>query len=376
MKVNEYIKYFDNHEDYLEYKFSSDFVEPNVSHCVAENDVHYNKLIDHSNEYFTFIAIEDGTFKISSNDESSTNYSLDNGETWVELANYTDTPTVSAGQKIMWKAELTTSEGLGGIGYIFATGRFAIEGNIMSLLYGDEFQDKTDLSNYRMPFYGLFGECRDKIISAKNLILPATTLSSSCYFLMFDRCTNLVEAPSILPATTLTRNCYQGMFEGCTSLTNAPELPATTLEDWCYRYMFEGCTSLTTAPELPATNVRQECYQGMFAGCTSLTTAPELPATTFGIACYQGMFQGCTSLTTAPELPATTLSNGCYMNMFQGCSSLNYIKCLATELGDARNTENWVNGVAPSGTFVKAEGMSDWTSGNSGIPVGWTVENA
>ena len=39
-------------------------------------------------------------------------------------------------------------------------------------------------------------------------------------------------------------------------------------------------------------------------------------------------------------------------------------------------TSNWVDGVASTGTFVKASDMNNWPTGASGIPKGWTVTNA
>ena len=38
-------------------------------------------------------------------------------------------------------------------------------------------------------------------------------------------------------------------------------------------------------------------------------------------------------------------------------------------------TYYWLNGVAATGTFTRAESMEDWTTGASGIPSGWTVNN-
>jgi hypothetical protein len=178
--------------------------------------------------------------------------------------------------------------------------------------------------------------------------------------------------------TTLTDNyLFLGLFYNSTGLTSAENLimPATTLTEGCYQGMFGGCTSLTTAPALPATTLANSCYSQMFYGCTSLTSAPVLPATTLVSYCYEWMFYGCTSLTTAPELPATTLAYGCYRVMFNGCTSLNYIKCLATDISASSCTVNWVNNVAASGTFVKDASMSSWTTGTSGIPSGWTVQN-
>ena len=88
------------------------------------------------------------------------------------------------------------------------------------------------------------------------------------------------------------------------------------------------------------------------------------------------MFSNCTSLTIAPELPATTLANYCYSSMFSECESLNYIKCLATNISATNCTYNWVGWVASTGTFVKNPNMESWTTGASGIPSGWTIENA
>jgi hypothetical protein len=174
----------------------------------------------------------------------------------------------------------------------------------------------------------------------------------------------------------LKQYCGRYMFKDCTALTKSPELPATTLANYCYSSMFYGCSSLTTAPELPATTLKYECYYQMFYGCSSLVTGPSiLPATELVTYSYQSMFYGCSSLTTAPELPATTLANRCYDNMFSGCSNLNKITCLATNISASYCTDSWVYRVSSSGTFIKNPNMNDWTTGNNGIPSGWTVED-
>jgi hypothetical protein len=142
--------------------------------------------------------------------------------------------------------------------------------------------------------------------------------------------------------------------------------------------MFKGCTGLTSVPDtLPATQLANACYYGMFSNCTSLTAAPALPATQLANYCYDNMFDGCTSLTASPELPATTLLQQCYYHMFQGCINLNSITCLATNLGAANTTIDWIKNVATSGTFTKAN-SADWSgrTGASGIPSGWNVVDA
>ena len=372
-------------------------------------------------QYLTFEALEDGTFSFTQNDLQ---YSLDDGNTWQTLTAGTSTPTISAGNKILWKQTgLTPDKSTDGIGVFSSTKKFNVYGNIMSLYYGDDFIGQKDLTGKDYAFYELFSGCGN-LISAENLILPATILANSCYKLMFQRCYSLITTPELpattltnecyfdmfndctsltkapelpattlaydcyygmfvncsslktapeLPATTLAEGCYYAMFQYCTSLTKAPELPATTLVDDCYSWMFSQCYSLTEAPDLPATTLAYFCYQSMFNDCTSLSKAPELPATTLEYKCYSNMFKGCSSLTEAPDLPATTLAQGCYNEMFYGCQKLRYVKCLATDISATDCLTNWLDGTMLLGTFITAENKPAYESGTSGIPSGWNV---
>ena len=285
-----------------------------------------------ANKYFTTEALANN-MRISMSvpqqysSMTSISYSLDDGETWTTEnvgSGYStktlQTPSLNQGDKVLWKGKgkyYSTSEYSASASIFSSTNNFNVEGNIMSLLYDDNFVGQTTFPVSYGGFKTLFRN--NRIVSAENLVLPATTVTS--YQSMFEGCTSLTTAPE-LPATTLVINCYNSMFSGCTSLTTAPTLPATTLANQCYQNMFSGCTSLTTAPTLPATTLIDYCYGSMFSGCTSLTTAPTLPATTLASGCYNSMFSGCTSLTTAPTLPATTLANSCYGSMFSGCTSL------------------------------------------------------
>lgn len=119
-------------------------------------------------------------------------------------------------------------------------------------------------------------------------------------------------------------------------------------------------------------------FYKLFYNCSNIVNVSSnfLPATNLANFCYAFMFNGCTKLTTAPVLPATTLESYCYTEMFRGCTNLNYIKCLATYISATNCTGNWVSGVAATGTFVKAADMSRWTTGVSGIPTDWTVQDA
>ena len=215
-----------------------------------------------------------------------------------------------------------------------------VYGNIMSLLYGDDFASQTAFPEGSTYAFGYLFHSDKHLVSIENLMLPATTLAYGCYYGMFVWCSSIASPTPELPATELEESCYMYMYYNCEALPEAPELPATTLAPKCYYRMFNECFALTTAPELPATTLADKCYAGMFTGCTSLTTVHALPATTLAEKCYHSMFIECSSLTTAPELPATTLAEQCYQSMFRGCSSLTTAPELpATNLAPSCYTE-------------------------------------
>lgn len=239
---------------------------PNVSLCVSENEVHYNPWT-WAEEYLTFVALEDGTISFNiwkpmgTDMITSISYSTDNGETWTTTANQDNKQenlvidvNVNEGDKVMWKGIATQlgyfdEDDYGDyVGSFFSSDcEFDVKGNVMSLLYGDDFKGETTIEEAGA-FCNLFcdydGEKTCSVVNTKDLSLPATTLASSCYSHMFAGCTSLATAPSVLPATTLATECYYGMFYNCTSLVTAPELPATTLTTYCYNYMFYNCTNL------------------------------------------------------------------------------------------------------------------------------------
>ena len=128
------------------------------------------------------------------------------------------TVTIPANGKLYLKA---TADAWGASTYssnsIKCSGNYNIGGNIMSLLYGDNHQEYTSFSSK-------FNLCRlfynnTNLVNAENLILPATTLTESCYYRMFYNCSALTTAPA-LPATTLVSNCYNNMFGDCTNLNS------------------------------------------------------------------------------------------------------------------------------------------------------------
>ena len=100
----------------------------------------------YSTQYLTFVAVSAGTFSFEGSSSSTINnssiqYTIDNGSTWYTLNRGVQSPTISAGQKIMWKGNLKPTGY--GIGMFYSTQKFNVEGNIMSLLYGDNFASQT-----------------------------------------------------------------------------------------------------------------------------------------------------------------------------------------------------------------------------------------
>ena len=308
--VKRHLTQFETVEEYEAFVQSEAFERPNVSKIKETGRLAYAKsspgpvppVHDYSQDYLTFRITDSGNigwFNDGGYNPVVIEYSKNEGS-WTPITATSEGSLISVetGDVVRFKGNNETYDGAN----LFnnwdgelTTAQFEVEGNIMSLIYGDNFIGQIELPPATWTFCCLFACCTG-LTSAENLVLPATTLADGC---------------------------YDSMFYNCTSLTAAPELPAITLAESCYDYMFQDCTSLTTAP----------------------------------------------------ELPATTLANGCYASMFYGCTSLNYIKCLATDISANYCTSDWVNGVAANGTFVKNPNMPDWTTGDSGIPNGWTVED-
>ena len=197
---------------------------------------------DPATQYLTFKFAGNGNFYWNSDDALTTDrtiqymISTDNGRTWGEWQNKTSSSstssalitTVSATTVIRVKGSNPTycTDYTGTdyhYNYFSSTAEYEVSGNIMSLIYGDNFANQTELTSAGAFCY-LFSEHltigagqRGKLVGADNLILPATTLTTSCYEGMFHNCSGLTVAPK-LPATVGATNCYKSMFEGCSNL--------------------------------------------------------------------------------------------------------------------------------------------------------------
>lgn len=205
----------------------------------------YNPYHDYSKDYLTFDVLTNGTIgwkSVGTGQSKTIHYSINN-EPWSSItATASATIPVSAGDKVRFKSTNASyaKDKSNYSGFEGGTAMFNIEGNIMSLIYGDDFADKATFSGGTYNFCSLFklSQC----IDAGNLILPATALTEYCYRAMFSNCYSLTMAPA-LPALTLSKGCYWYLFENC-AITEAPDLLAPVLVAECYGHMFTACTSL------------------------------------------------------------------------------------------------------------------------------------
>lgn len=204
---------------------------------------------DYSDQYFTITNVSGNGDEIGivSPLEPSIKYRI-NGGSWI-TAVYTDsecTIPCTAGDSIEFSYVgriSTSSTDYTSFDISWSDeGLYTVSGNILSLVYGDNFRNYTTLpSDYTYNFTYMFSYQESIDIDASNLILPSN-VTSYCYSSMF-RQSGLIAAPA-LPATSLTERCYSQMFQNCTRLTTAPDLPASVLMNRCYHAMFRYCSNL------------------------------------------------------------------------------------------------------------------------------------
>ena len=299
----------------------------------------YNPVEVYSGQPFTFEAIDNCSFGVTIRDNDSNSicsvlYSLDSGSTWDCLYSTGSSVSVAAGNKIYFKSfwgQYWHS------GIFVTTGRFNVEGNIMSLPWGDDFikgpfyvpemkktlKKTTDHNEYYYEFREMLKGCTG-LISARNLLLPATQdfglYPQWVYTSMFSGCTSLTMPPIELPAPTVPANGYQEMFKDCCSLIETPEILATKAYDEAFESMFENCTSLSKVMQsLYADSVylQKDAYNSMFKYCINIKNTPDLARDVLWNGEY--VFNCCISLSSVTLPYNTTIINN---GAFSGCTSL------------------------------------------------------
>jgi len=190
----------------------------------------------------TMKAITAGTIVVK-NPKDGMKYSTDGGTTKTTMTMET-TIDVIAGDVVTFYGSSTgynKDEITGGTAYVKAYG------NIMSLFYESTFAENSKLPGTSGQHLLGFFRNNSKLIDASGLLLPATTLQTSCYNSMFAGCTALTGAP-VLPAETLANSCYYTMFSGCYSLASVTCLATNIIATSCtHNWLFNaGRDVLTT----------------------------------------------------------------------------------------------------------------------------------
>lgn len=296
-------------------------------------------------QYFTIKSLANNNTITLTNNTTGTSvgtttfqYSIDGGSTWTSFSLSTgETKTIvtlSNDARVMLRG---TNERLAhayNYGHYFrGTGDYEIEGNISSLVNGDD--TTIDLSSKSAHTFSMLFSGDTHLVSVENLKILSTELPASC---------------------------FNSTFRDCTRLQKAPELPSTVLGSECYSSMFEGCIGLSQPPsQLKFTSVADgKVYNRMF--CMSRSSKLTTPVMTY----TPKMFGNWGSVA-----PAT--SN---MQMFCGNGSLTNVYCYWTNTsGTFGNIANWVNYTAASGVTFYKRSTQSFQSGVNGIKNGWTVVN-
>ena len=223
---------------------------------------------DYSEDYLTFKVITSGdvVWRTAGSGAAKTiEYSINDGS-WTSITSTTAgvSVPVSAGDEVRFRGSNNaySVDKSNFSAFSGGTATYDIQGNAMSLLYGDSFTGQTTLPA-TWALSNVFNTSR--VVSAENLVLPATAITSCG---------------------------YRAMFANCPNLTTAPELPATTLAASAYTYMFDHCVSMTVGPELLAATVPGNCYTGMFHDCQLLNYIKCLATNISATDCLKAWVEG------------------------------------------------------------------------------------
>lgn len=319
------------------------------------------KPIDLSKDWFCIHALSDGDISLilptgrELANLSKIYYSL-NGEPWNKVNNVDNTQgliitvSCSSGDRVYWKGNGTRLSSAGNKdAKFYGTAQHELEGNAMSLLYGDNFEDKVafeDAAVFRNLFIG-----NTTLVSCENLKLPATTLVGDCYRTMFKDCTNLITPLKKLPASVIPTGAYYAMFQN-SGITTVPEMTPTRCKSESMGYMFHSSKVVDASSIIiPAISSSDE------KACAS-------------------MFYQAKSLKKAPILTSTTAATRCYVSMFYQCTALEWVKMLVLDTASATAcTNEWMRGAKNNAAcvFVKHINSVWTTTGASGVLANWKI---
>ena len=200
------------------------------------NKLVWSKTQSYEDQYMTIECVYDGDFTFTGTWETSSStehiditlYYSKNGGSWTEITSLNPvTLSAVAGDKFRFKG---TNDAISPDvnskqthnTFRFGSGQYKAYGNVMSLLFGDNFKTATLTPGTNNSAF-------------KDLFNQYNNLNNYC----------LLEVEHLILPTLLVPHCFRSMFQNNYGFSSAPELLATVLVDSCYRYMFNTCRYLT-----------------------------------------------------------------------------------------------------------------------------------
>ena len=167
-----HLKLFENHADYEAFKETEDFILPNVSHCVAENDVHYNPIIP---PLPVLPILYSGPYELSNNAYGINAQSIenDNNINFVEITYDSQTQNGT----IVFDGPITTIN----VGALYCAGDPTsydwIVPDTVSTVYGNNIGQSLELGTgiTTIGYYDEENERYEYFTHDSNLIIRATT---------------------------------------------------------------------------------------------------------------------------------------------------------------------------------------------------------
>lgn len=184
-------------------------------------DCSYSPQPAGSGDYLTIVALDDGEVSFSSNtihigglnphnEYNYLSYSLNEGITW-SVSSSTITITLRKGEKINFKGIVQTGHLGESLGKFSSTMPFAAEGNMLSLIYGDDFKEEHSANTKTLR--ELFENSLVK--DSEHLVLPPHSQNQSYdLYSLFYNCPLLENIPDLSQQTEI----YGGMFMHCANL--------------------------------------------------------------------------------------------------------------------------------------------------------------
>ena len=193
---------------------------------------------DANTQPLTFQAIKEGTITYTAAKAEYTVEYKKNNDGWTT---YSSAISVAVGDVVSFRGTnstyyMSTGELIGVPSKFACSSACYIYGNVMSLISKESFSTTTSFTAEKTFLRMFEGNTNLRSHPYKDLVLPATTLTTGCYQNMFNGCTGLTRS-AILADATGAKNAYQYMYNGCTSLVEVTCYAAyvtdnTPFTDW------------------------------------------------------------------------------------------------------------------------------------------------